>query len=160
MAGLNKVILIGNLTADPEYKTTPTGVAVTTFSIAVGRRFAKESDEVKADFFNVVAWRSLGEFVAKYFTKGKSIAIVGSIQNRSYTTQDGQKRYITEIIADECTFAGGVGSGQNEAQNGSQRVSQNATQSISQSMFTSQAAQPSVQTANFEEISQDDDLPF
>jgi single-strand DNA-binding protein len=152
MAGLNKVILIGNLTADPEFKTTPSGVPVTTFSIAVGRRFAKESDEVKADFFNVIAWRGLAEFVSKYFTKGKSIVVVGSIQNRSYTTQDGQKRYITEIIADECSFAGNAGNGQNEAQSNSQGMSAN--------IHTSQPQQASVQTANFEEISQDDDLPF
>lgn len=152
MAGLNKVILIGNLTADPEFKTTPSGVPVTTFSIAVGRRFAKESDEVKADFFNIIAWRQTAEFVSKFFNKGKSIVVVGSIQNRSYTTQDGQKRYITEIIADECTFAGNTASGQNEAQNGSQSMFGN--------IHTTQPAQASVPTANFEEISQDDDLPF
>ena len=149
MAGLNKVILIGNLTADPEFKTTPTGVPVTTFSIAVGRRFAKESDEVKADFFNIVAWRQTAEFVSKFFNKGKSIVVVGSLQNRSYTTQDGQKRYITEIIADECTFAGNAGNGQNDDQKG-----------MSANIHTTQPAQASLQTANFEEISQDDDLPF
>ena len=152
MAGLNKVILIGNLTADPEFKTTPSGVPVTTFSIAVGRRFAKESDEVKADFFNIVAWRQTAEFVSKFFNKGKSIVVVGSIQNRTYTTQDGQKRYITEIIADECTFAGNAGNGQNDAQNGSQCMSAN--------IHTTQPAQASLQTANFEEISTEDDLPF
>ena len=146
MAGLNKVILIGNLTADPEFKTTPSGVPVTTFSIAVGRRFAKEGDEVKADFFNIVAWRQTAEFVSKFFNKGKSIVVVGSIQNRSYTTQDGQKRYITEIIADECTFAGNAGNGQNDG--------------MSANIPTQQVAQASVPTANFEEISQDDDLPF
>lgn len=152
MAGLNKVILMGNLTADPEFKTTPSGVPVTTFSIAVGRRFAKESDEVKADFFNIVAWRQPAEFVSKFFNKGKSIVVVGSIQNRSYTTQDGQKRYITEIIADECTFAGNAGNGQNDAQYGLQGMSAN--------IHTTQPAPVSLQTANFEEISQDDDLPF
>ena len=149
MAGLNKVILIGNLTADPEFKTTPSGVPVTTFSIAVGRRFAKESDEVKADFFNIIAWRQTAEFVSKFFNKGKSIVVVGSIQNRSYTTQDGQKRYITEIIADECTFAGNAGNGQNDDQKG-----------MSANIHTTQPTQASLQTANFEEISQDDDLPF
>lgn len=107
MAGLNKVILMGNLTRDPEYKTTPTGVGVATFSIAVGRRFAKQGDEVTADFFNVVAWRNTAEFVAHYFTKGKPIVVVGSLQNRSWTDQNGQKHYITEVISDECYFAGG-----------------------------------------------------
>ena len=86
MASINKVIIMGNLTADPEFKTTPSGVSVTTFNVAVGRKFAKSDDEVKADFFNVVAWRGLGEFVSKYFTKGKPIVVVGSIQNRSYNT--------------------------------------------------------------------------
>lgn len=147
MAGLNKVILMGNLTADPEFKTTPSGVPVTTFSIAVGRRFAKESDEVKADFFNIIAWRQTAEFVSKFFNKGKSIVVVGSIQNRTYTTQDGQKRYITEIMADECTFAGNAGNGQNDAQYGLQGMPAN--------IRTTQPA-----PANFEEISQDDDLPF
>lgn len=143
MAGsLNKVIIMGNLTADPEFKTTPSGVSVTTFSVAVGRRFAKPDDEIKADFFNVVAWRGLAEFVSKYFTKGKSIVVVGSIQNRSYTTQDGQKRYITEIIADECTFAGN---------------SQNDGQRDSQPMLSMEQQNA---TPNFEEISQEDDLPF
>ena len=95
MAGLNKVILMGNLVADPEYKTTPSGVGVTTFRIAVGRRFAKQGDEVTADFFSIVAWRNTAEFVSKYFTKGRAIVVVGSPQNRNWTDQNGQKHYIT-----------------------------------------------------------------
>ena len=75
MASFNKVILIGRLTADPELKTTPNGVPVTSFSIAVGRRFAKETDEVKADFINIVCWRKSAEFVSKYFNKGKVILV-------------------------------------------------------------------------------------
>ena len=106
MAGLNKVILMGNLTADPEFKTTPSGVPVTTFSIAVGRKFAKESDEVKADFFNIVAWRSLAEFVSKYFTKGQMINVCGSLQTRTWDDAQGVKRYATEVIADEVNFYG------------------------------------------------------
>lgn len=106
MAGLNKIILMGNLTKDPELKTTPNGLSVATFSVAVGRRFAKQGDEVTTDFFNIVAWRNTAEFVAKYFRKGNSIAIVGTVQNRSYTDTQGQKRYVTEVIADECYFAG------------------------------------------------------
>ena len=135
MAGLNKVILMGNLTADPEYKTTPSGVGVTTFKIAVGRRFAKQGDEVTADFFTCVAWRNTAEFVAKHFTKGKSIVVVGSLQNRSWTAQDGSKRYVTEVVADECYFTGNA-SKDNNAEN-------------------SAPAAP-----NFEELSINDDLPF
>ncbi len=152
MASLNKVILMGNLTQDPEFKTTPTGVAVTTFSIAVSRRFAKQGDEVTADFFNIVAWRGLAEFVSKYFTKGKSIVVVGSIQNRSYTTQDGQKRYITEIVADECTFAGNAGTGSNQ-QGGTFYGAEPQTGSVP-------AAQAKPAAATFEELSTEDDLPF
>ena len=145
MAGLNKVILMGNLTKDPEYKTTPTGVSVTTFSIAVGRRFAKQGDEVTADFFNIVAWRNTAEFVSKYFSKGRAIVIVGTLRNRSWTDQNGQKRYITEVIADECYFAGNAG------QSDSNTVAPTTAPTTAQ---TTPAA------ATFEELSTEDDLPF
>lgn len=154
MASLNKVILMGNLTQDPEFKTTPSGVPVTTFSIAVGRRFAKQGDEVTADFFNVVAWRGLAEFVSKYFTKGKSIVVVGSIQTRSYTTQDGQKRYVTEIIADECTFAGNAGTGSNQ-QGGTFYGSEPQNSSVPAAQ-----AQSAPAATTFEDLSTEDDLPF
>ena len=141
MAGINKVILMGNLTKDPEYKTTPSGVSVTTFSIAVGRRFAKPTDEVKADFFNVVSWRNTAEFVSKYFTKGKSIVVVGSLQNRSWDDSNGQKRYVTEIIADECYFAGNQGE---------------ITPKTDAATIPSAVAP----TGNFVELPTEDDLPF
>jgi len=151
MAGLNKVILMGNLTRDPEFKTTPSGVSVTTFSVAVGRRFAKQGDEVTADFFNVVAWRNTAEFVSKYFNKGRAIVVVGSLQNRSWTDQQGQKRYITEVIADECYFAGNAGSGNGQNDGG---TFYGAEPAAAQSMGTKPAA------ATFEELSTEDDLPF
>jgi len=151
MAGLNKVILMGNLTKDPEYKTTPSGVSVTTFSIAVGRRFAKQGDEVTADFFNVVAWRNTAEFVSKYFNKGRAIVVVGSLQNRSWTDQNGQKHYITEVVADECYFAGNSGSGNNQNDGG---TFLGAEPTAAQGMGTKPAA------ATFEELSTEDDLPF
>ena len=150
MAGLNKVILMGNLTKDPEYKTTPSGVGVTTFTVAVGRRFAKQGDEVTADFFNVVAWRNTAEFVSKYFAKGRAIVVVGSLQNRSWTDQNGQKRYITEVIADECYFAGNSGSGNGQSEGGTFYGAEPAAQN----MGTKPAA------ATFEELSTEDDLPF
>ena len=148
MASLNKVILMGNLTADPELKTTPNGVSVTSFSIAVGRRYAKETDEVKADFINIVCWRGTAEFVTKYFSKGKSIVVVGSIQSRSYTAQDGSKRYITEVVADEVTF-GSSPAGNREKNEGTFYGEPPAMPS-----------QPRVSDANFEEVAAEDDLPF
>ena len=99
MASFNKVILIGNLTADPELKQTNTGTNVCRFSIGVARKFEKD----KSDFFNVVAWKAAAEFVARYFKKGMPILILGNLQNRSYD-KNGQKVYVTEVIADEVTF--------------------------------------------------------
>ena len=106
MASLNKVMLIGNLTADPELKTTQTGISVTTFTIAVQRRFARQQAEGQqtADFVNIVAWRQSAEFVCKYFAKGRPILVCGSIQTRTWTDQANQKRYVTEVVADEVGF--------------------------------------------------------
>ena len=100
----NKVILVGNLVADPELKQTPSGVSVATFTLAVQRRYAKPDDAQQADFINIVAWRQTAEFISRYFSKGKSILVCGAIQSRSYTDQNGQKRYVTEVVADEATF--------------------------------------------------------
>lgn len=101
----NKVILGGRLTADPELKTTPSGIAVTTFTVAVNRRFGgKNGEESQADFFTVTAWRQTAEFIVKFFRKASSICVVGSLQTRTWTDQNGQKRYATEIVADEAYF--------------------------------------------------------
>ena len=97
---MNKVILIGNLAADPESRTTQSGVQQCTLRLAVQRRFANQQGQREADFFNVVCWRQTAEFVARYLSKGRKIAVEGSIQNRSYTAQDGSKRYVTEINAE------------------------------------------------------------
>lgn len=99
------MILGGRLTADPELKTTPSGIAVTTFTVAVNRRFGgKNGEESPADFFNVTAWRQTAEFITRYFRKASSICVVGSLQTRTWTDQNGQKRYATEIVADEAYF--------------------------------------------------------
>lgn len=100
----NKVILGGRLTTDPELKSTSGGVSVTTFSVAVNRKHSGDNAEQKADFINVVAWRQTAEFVSRYFRKGSSICVVGSIQTRSWTDQNGQKRYATDVVADEVLF--------------------------------------------------------
>ncbi len=102
----NKAILIGRLVADPELKTTPNGVNVTAFRIAVDRPY-KQGNERKVDFISIVAWRSQAEFVCRYFGKGKLIGIEGAIQTRDYTDKDGNKRYITEVVADRVFFVGG-----------------------------------------------------
>ena len=108
---LNKVIIGGRLTAEPELKTTQSGISVCSFSVAVNRR-VKPGEEQKSDFFNVVAWRTTADFVARYFHKGSSICIVGALQNSTWTDQDGQKHYRTDIVADEVMFVDSKGEGQ------------------------------------------------
>ena len=103
---MNKVILIGRLTRDPELRTIATGNATTSFTIAVNRNFTNQNGEREADFINCVAWRKQAENVAKYCTKGSQVAVEGRIQTRSYDAQDGSKRYVTEVIADNVTFLG------------------------------------------------------
>ena len=103
---LNRVILMGRLTSDPELKTTPTGVSVTSFSIAVERSYVKNGEERKADFFNIVCWRSTAEFVCRYFGKGSMIAIDGQLQSRSYQTKEGANRTVVEVVADNVSFTG------------------------------------------------------
>ena len=107
MASLNKAVLIGRLTADPELKQTQSGISVVTFTIAVNRRYqsknATDGQQI-ADFINIVAWRQTAEFVSRYFKKGNPILVCGSIQVRSYTDNQGNKRYVTEVVADEVSF--------------------------------------------------------
>ncbi len=101
---MNKAILIGNLTRDPELRTTPNGVSVCSFSIAVNRRRTNQQGERETDFFNIIAWRGLGENCAKYLAKGRKVSVIGEIQTRTYDAKDGTKRYVTEIIADDVEF--------------------------------------------------------
>ena len=106
----NKVILGGRLTADPELKSTPSGISVTSFTVAVNRSYrGKNGEEPQADFINVTAWRNTAEFITRHFRKASSICIVGSIQTRSYTDKQGQKRYATEVVADEAHFVDAKG---------------------------------------------------
>ena len=100
---MNKALLVGNLTRDPELSTIPNGTAVCKFAIAVNRRFADAEGNRQTDFFNIVCWRALGENCAKFLKKGSKVGIVGQIQNRTYE-QDGVKKYFTEIVADEVEF--------------------------------------------------------
>lgn len=102
---MNKVILMGRLTRNPEVRYTTSNVLVASFSLAINRRFAKEGEERQADFINVVAWDKTGEFCSKYFKKGQQVGIVGRIQSRSYDDKDGKKIYVTEVVAEEAYFA-------------------------------------------------------
>ena len=147
----NKVMLGGRLTADPELKQTQSGIPVASFSIAVNRRFgSRDGNQPQADFFNVTAWRTQAEFVSRYFKKGSSIFVVGTIQNRSWTDQQGVKRYATDIVADEVSFVD----------------SRNEGPAATQGQYTPDAyttpsySTPADSAPKFEEIKGDDDLPF
>lgn len=101
---MNKVILIGNLVADPELRKTSSDVSVCTFRIGVQRRFSNQQGVRESDFINIVAWRQTADLCARFLTKGRKCGVVGSLQTRSYDAQDGSKRYVTEVIADNVEF--------------------------------------------------------
>ena len=101
---LNCAIIMGRLTTDPELKTTPNGISVTSFTVAVDRNYQKPGQERQTDFINVSAWRQTGEFVSKYFTKGSMIAVSGRLQIRDYTDRDGNRRTAAEVVADNVYF--------------------------------------------------------
>lgn len=144
---LNIAIIMGRLTADPELRSTPNGVSVCSFSVAVDRNYSKSGTERQTDFINCVAWRQTAEFISKYFRKGSMIAINGSIQQRSYTDKDGNKRYAFEIVVDNANFCG------SKAESGTGNF--NAPANNAPASFSN------VDTGDFEEISMsDDDLPF
>ena len=104
---MNKVILMGRLTKDPEVRyTQTTNTMVTSFTLAVNRRFVKQGEERQADFINIVAWNKTAEFVSKYFSKGQQVGVIGRIQTRNYDDEQGVKHYVTEVIAEEVYFAG------------------------------------------------------
>ena len=115
---MNKVILIGNLTKDPELRTTGSGTVVATFDIAVSRARKDASGNKVTDFFPIVVWRQLAELCGKYLAKGKKVAVTGELQTRSYETKDGAKRYVTEILADEVEFLTPKDSANEPAANG------------------------------------------
>ena len=150
MASFNKVILIGNMTADPELKQTAGGISVCSFSIAVNRRFAKaDQGQQNVDFINIVSWRQQAEFVSRYFKKGNPILVCGQLQTRSWTDNQGQKRYATEVQADEISFVASAGQTAAAAPGGSYTPEAYATPSFN-----------SAASASFEEIPGDDSLPF
>ncbi len=153
MASFNKVILIGNMTADPELKQTQAGISVCSFSIAVNRRFARaEQGQQNVDFINIVTWRQQAEFVSRYFKKGNPILICGQLQTRSWTDNQGQKRYATEVVADEVSF---VASAAQTAAG-----AQTPAGSYTPEAYGGAPAYSSNAGASFEDIPNDGDLPF
>ena len=101
---MNKVILLGRLTKDPEVRYTQNNILVASFTLAVNKRFAKEGER-RSDFINIVAWNKTGEFASKYFQKGQQVGVIGRLQTRNWDDQDGKKHYVTEVIAEEVYFA-------------------------------------------------------
>jgi len=157
MASFNKAILIGNLTADPELRMTPNNVAVCRFTIAINRRNSSrnaEAGQQTADFITIVTWRQTAEFVVRYFKKGKPILVCGQIQSRSWTDQQNQKHYATEVVADEVSFVENKGDASNAG-----APAANATytpDAYSNPSFSNNAASAS----GFEQIQDDEGLPF
>ena len=141
---MNKVILMGRLTHDPELKTTPNGVNVCSFRIAVDRRYQTKGEEKKTDFFNIVAWKQAGEFVFRYFKKGNMILVEGELQTRQYTNKDGINVTVTEIIAEHLSFTG-------------EKISESSPATTAEAHTTQTAA---ANNQSFENINYGDDYPF
>ena len=157
---MNKVFLIGRLTRDPELRYTSSNLPVATFSLAVNRNFTNQSGEREADFINIVVWRKQAENIKNYLTQGSQVAIDGRIQTRSYDGEDGKKRYITEVVADNVEFLGTKGSG-----TAGNSASNNGFNDVTPSDFSSSMPTTSVKNDPFSDFGSsieinDDELPF
>lgn len=152
MASFNKVILIGNMVADPELKQTQGGLSVSSFNIAVNRRFKSENGQQECDFIPIVTWRQQAEFVCKYFKKGNPILVCGQLQTRTWTDNQGQKRYATEVVADEVSFVAPASNEQKPATPPNPANFQNGSYIP--------GAYTGTNNPQFEEIPNDGDLPF
>ena len=150
---LNKVVLCGRLTADPELKQTQSGVTFTNFTLAVNRRFqsrsADQQQPQQADFIALMAWRQTAEFISKYFKKGSALCVTGSIQTRTWQDQQGNRRYATEVVVDEAMFV----DSRNES-------SAPAGYTMPDAYTTASFATPAAASSNFEDMKAEDDLPF
>jgi single-strand DNA-binding protein len=150
---LNRVILIGRLTRDPELRYTPSGVAVTQFTLAVDRPFTSQSGNKEADFINIVTWRQLAETCANYLRKGRLTAVEGRLQIRNYENNEGRKVYVTEVVADNVRFLESAG-GANRGEDGGDppnRSGMNSTRNNNQDPFIDDGRPVDIS---------DDDLPF
>ena len=161
---LNRVVLMGRLTADPELKKTTSDLSVLSFTVAVERNYSGNKDK-QTDFINCVAWRQTGEFIARYFQKGSMIAVVGSIQSRSWDGNDGKKQYATEVVVDEAYFTG------SRAESGTQGGGNYQNQGFNQGGFNAPQSQPAqgsepnfgddFDMGDFSDLDgSEDDLPF
>lgn len=146
---MNKVILTGRMVAEPELKTTTSGIETTTFRIAVNRDYVKQGEERKADFFDVVVWRQKAVFVCKYFHKGDGINVSGQLQSRTYQAKDGTNRYVVEVIADNVEFPLSKKSDNNSAPN-----------TYTPPIQTPPTTAPPAPSADFQDMPVYDDLPF
>ena len=154
---MNKVFLIGNLTKDPEMRSTQSGVAVCNFTIAVNRRFRNaQTGQQETDFLNVIAWRQLAELCNKYLAKGRKVAVTGSIQTRTYEAKDGSKRTTWDIVADEVEF---LTQNQQGGEYGAQSASNAYTTAASKDSGTVYAPQPHNDFGGFTQAD-DEELPF
>lgn len=152
---MNKVFLIGNLTKDPEMRSTQSGVAVCNFTIAVNRRFRNpQTGQQETDFLNIVAWRQLAELCSKYLAKGRKVAVAGSIQTRTYEAKDGSKRTAWDIVADEVEFL----TPQNQ-QSGTPSAPGAYTTAASKDSGATYAPQPHNDFGGFTQVD-DEELPF
>lgn len=154
---LNVVVLTGRLVADPELKHTSSDLPVTSFSIAVNRKFVKSGEERQADFIDIVAWRSTAEFICKYFKKGNLIAIEGSIQTRTYQDKDGKNRKVFEVIANNVHF---VESKKDSEYNQENYNNYNSNYSNNSQKSPDLSPYSSGDDSDFEAIDSDEDLPF
>jgi len=162
---INKVILMGRLTADPELRQTASGISSCRFSVAIDRGYkSKDTGERQTDFINVVAWRQTAEFVSRYFSKGKMIIVEGSLRNNNYTDQNGNKRYTMDVLADNVTFG--------ESKSASSATVSNNFTAPQNTAPQNPVPQPTPQTTvyednisvgnldDYEEILSDGELPF
>ena len=146
---MNKVILMGRLTRDPETRYTQTNnTVVSSFSLAINRRFVRQGEERQADFINIVAWSKLGEFCSKYFKKGQQVGVIGRLQTRTWDDDKGTKHYVTEVIAEEAYFADSKREGD-----------ANSSSSFENTFGTSFGGGAPAGNSDFD-VSASDDLPF
>lgn len=151
---LNCAVIMGRLVADPELRTTTSGISVISFRVAVDRNFVRQGEERQADFIDVVAWRQTAEFVSRYFRKGSMIAVQGSIQTRNYEDRNGNKRTAVEIVADNVSFCG------SKAETGNTGNTARYEEPARPQAQQNAPAYATGSVGDFNDIQDDDELPF